>query len=68
MKTVGSFEYEFKNKAADSVTVSENKSPAPPPAGFEALETSSYKVALATSKGAGLSLSKIDFIFDPTST
>jgi hypothetical protein len=34
------------------------------PAGFEFLETSSYTVALGVSKGEGLTLSKIDYIFD----
>lgn len=37
---------------------------AAPPAGFEAIEPNSYTVALAVSKGAGLTLSKIDYIFD----
>lgn len=64
--TVGSFEYEFQAAAADEVTVSENAAPAPPPTGFEAIEPSSYIVSLAQSKGAGLTLSKIDYIFDTT--
>lgn len=67
IQAVGSFEFEFSNTAADTVTVTENKTPAAPPAGFELLETSSFKVALATSKGAGLTLSKIDYIFDTAS-
>lgn len=37
---------------------------AAPPTGFEAIEPNSYKVALSVSKGAGLTLSKIDYIFD----
>ncbi|KAH7134940.1 hypothetical protein B0J11DRAFT_595768 [Dendryphion nanum] len=65
--TVGSFEYEFQAATADSITVSENTAPAPPPAGFEAIEPNSYIVALAESKGAGLTLSKIDYIFDVAS-
>lgn len=66
-QTVGAFEFEFQSATADTVTVTENKTPAAPPAGFELLETSSYQVALATSKGAGLTLSKIDFVFDAAS-
>lgn len=66
-QTVGSFEFEFQAAAADEVTVSENAAPAPPPAGFEAIEPNSYKVTLAQSKGVGLTLSKIDYIFDPAS-
>ncbi|KAF2272412.1 uncharacterized protein EI97DRAFT_461930 [Westerdykella ornata] len=64
---VGAFEYEYQAANADEVTVSENKSPAAPPAGFEAIEPSSFKITLAQSKGAGLTLSKIDYIFDPAS-
>ncbi len=47
--------------------VTENKTPAAAPAGFEAIEPSSFKVGLGVSKGAGLTLSKIDYIFDPAS-
>ena len=66
--TVGNFEFEFQGAAADEVTVSENAAPAPPPAGFEALEANSFVVSLAQSKGVGLTLSKIDYIFDTAST
>ncbi|KAH9870211.1 hypothetical protein J1614_007134 [Plenodomus biglobosus] len=62
--TVGKFEYEFQAVTADEVTVKENTAPAAPPAGFEAIEPTSYIVSLAKSKGAGLTLSKIDYIFD----
>jgi hypothetical protein len=64
--TVGKFEFEFQNAAADSVTVTENAGAATAgaPSGFEALEPNSYTVALAVSKGAGVTLSKIDYIFD----
>jgi hypothetical protein len=45
--------------------VTENTTPnGVAPEGFEFLETSSYTVALAVSKGEGLTLSKIDYIFD----
>jgi hypothetical protein len=64
---VGKFEYEFQGATADEIIVTENTAPAPPPAGFEAIEPNSYIVALAQSKGAGLTLSKIDYIFDPAS-
>ena len=65
--TVGKFEYEFQAAAADEVTVKENTAPGAPPTGFEAIEPNSYIVSLAQSKGAGLTLSKIDYIFDPAS-
>ncbi|KAG4439910.1 hypothetical protein IFR05_004585 [Cadophora sp. M221] len=63
---IGKFEFEFQGKAADALTVTENKTPAAPPAGFVAVEPSSFQVALGVSKGAGLTLSKIDYIFDGT--
>jgi len=45
------------------LTVTENKTPAAPPAGFKAIDPSSYKIAL--SKGAdGLTLQKVDYVFD----
>jgi hypothetical protein len=64
--TVGKFEFEFQSAAADEITVTENvgAAAAAPPTGFEAIEPNSYTVALAVSKGAGLTLSKIDYIFD----
>jgi hypothetical protein len=64
--TVGKFEFEFQSATADEITVTENAgaAAAAPPAGFEAIEPNSYTVALAVSKGAGLTLSKIDYIFD----
>jgi hypothetical protein len=64
--TVGKFEFEFQSAAADEVTVTENAgaAAAAPPTGFEAIEPNSYTVALSVSKGAGLTLSKIDYIFD----
>lgn len=64
--TVGKFEYEFQGAAADEITVTEvvGGAAAAPPAGFEAIEPNSYTVALSVSKGAGLTLSKIDYIFD----
>jgi hypothetical protein len=64
--TAGKFEYEFQSAAADEVTVTENAgaAAAAPPTGFEAIEPNSFTVALSVSKGAGLTLSKIDYIFD----
>ncbi|KAK1637649.1 hypothetical protein BDP81DRAFT_318040, partial [Colletotrichum phormii] len=50
-----------------TLTVTENRSPAPPPAGFTAIEAVSYKVSLA--EGAqGVTLSKIDYILNPGNT
>jgi hypothetical protein len=68
--TVGAFEFEFQNDVADECTVTENvgAAAAAPPAGFEAIEPNSYTVALAVSKGEGLTLSKIDYIFDAAGT
>ncbi|KAG4419492.1 hypothetical protein IFR04_007366 [Cadophora malorum] len=63
---IGAFEFEFQSQAADELTVTENKTPATPPAGFVAIEPSSFQVALGVSKGAGLTLSKIDYVFDGT--
>ncbi|PVH79207.1 hypothetical protein DL98DRAFT_632873 [Cadophora sp. DSE1049] len=65
---IGAFEFEFQSQAADELTVTENKTPAAPPAGFVAIEPSSFQVALGVSKGAGLTLSKIDYVFDGTNT
>ncbi|KAF2690721.1 hypothetical protein K458DRAFT_426172 [Lentithecium fluviatile CBS 122367] len=65
--TVGAFEFEFQNDVADEVTVTENATPnGVAPEGFEFLEPASYTVALGVSKGEGLTLSKIDYIFDTT--
>ncbi|CAI6255452.1 unnamed protein product [Periconia digitata] len=65
--TVGAFEFEFQSAAADSVTVTEKEPGGAAPAGFEFLESKTYAVALAVSKGEGLTLSKIDYIFDVAS-
>jgi hypothetical protein len=63
---VGALEIEFANAAGRTLTVSENKAPAAPPAGFAALEPSSFKINLA--EGAdGLTLQKVDYIIDPAS-
>ncbi|EKD19929.1 hypothetical protein MBM_01881 [Drepanopeziza brunnea f. sp. 'multigermtubi' MB_m1] len=61
---IGRFEFEFKSKTADELTVNENKTPAAAPAGFEHIEPSSFQVALGVSRGVGLTLAKIDYIFD----
>lgn len=47
--------------------MSENKTPAPPPAGFTALEPSSYKVSLTGGSADNLTVSAVDFIGDPKS-
>src|SRR5262245_21148963 len=67
-QAIGAFEYEFQAATGDTLTVSENKAPSPPPSGFVAIEPSSFKVALTNSKGAGLTLSKIDYQFDAASS
>ncbi|KAJ7110818.1 hypothetical protein C8R43DRAFT_1113636 [Mycena crocata] len=61
--SVGSLEVEFQDVNANTLTVTENKSPAKPPTGFKALETSSFKIALSEGS-ANLTLQKVDFVFD----
>lgn len=63
--SVGELEVEFQAKTARTLTVTENKAPVAPPAGFTALEPSSFEVALAEG-GDALTLGQIDFIFDTT--
>ncbi|KAI1357691.1 hypothetical protein F5Y08DRAFT_333688 [Xylaria arbuscula] len=63
--SIGEFEVEFQAQTARTLTVSENKTPAAAPAGFTALEPSSFKVSLAEG-GDALTLGQIDFIFDIT--
>ena len=55
-------EIEFSNADGRTLTVKENKTPAAPPAGFTALEPSSYQVELSGGSAEGLTLSKVDFI------
>ena len=55
-------EIEFSNTDGRTLTVKENKTPAAPPAGFTALEPSSYQVQLSGGSADGLTLSKVDFI------
>ncbi|KAH9478011.1 hypothetical protein JR316_0010245 [Psilocybe cubensis] len=61
---VGSFEFEFQDATANTVTVTENKTPGKAPAGFAFLDPSSYKVSLGR-KARNATLQKIDIIFDP---
>ncbi|KAI0404092.1 hypothetical protein F4802DRAFT_264410 [Xylaria palmicola] len=63
--SVGEFEVEFQAKTGRTLTVTENKTPGPPPTGFTALEPSSFKVDLAEG-GDALTLGQIDFIFNIT--
>ncbi|KAF2971982.1 hypothetical protein GQX73_g1612 [Xylaria multiplex] len=63
--SVGGFEVEFQAITARTLTVSENKTPAAAPAGFKALEPSSFKVNFAEG-GGELTLGQIDFIFNIT--
>ena len=65
-QTVGAFELEFSAKDARTLTVTENKKPAAPPAGFKALEPSSFIVNM-TEGGDKLTFGGIDYIFDPAS-
>nr|XP_036582100.1 uncharacterized protein CTRU02_08177 [Colletotrichum truncatum]KAF6790657.1 hypothetical protein CTRU02_08177 [Colletotrichum truncatum] len=63
----GRFEVEFQNAIGRTLTVTENRAPAPPPPGFTSVEGVSWKVNLA--EGAqGMTLSKIDFILNPGNT
>lgn len=66
-KTNGRFEVEFQNQDARVLTVTENTNPAPPPAGFVALEPVSYVVALEGGSN-GLTLQKIDYIRNANSS
>ncbi|KPI40224.1 uncharacterized protein AB675_11596 [Cyphellophora attinorum] len=60
----GAFEVEFQSAQAGQVLTQENTSPAAPPAGFAAVESSSFIVQFATSGTP--TLQKIDYIFDVT--
>ncbi|KIW84355.1 hypothetical protein Z517_03605 [Fonsecaea pedrosoi CBS 271.37] len=60
---IGSLEIEFKNRDGRTLNVRENKTPAPPPTGFVALEPSSFIVSLAGGT-QGLTLQKVDYIFN----
>ncbi|KAH0836052.1 hypothetical protein AYO21_02693 [Fonsecaea monophora] len=60
---IGSLEIEFKNRDGRTLNVRENKTPAPPPTGFVALEPSSFIVNLAGGT-QGLTLQKVDYIFN----
>lgn len=63
---VGALEVEFQNTEGRTLTVTENKTPAAPPTGFQALEPSSFKIDLA--EGAdGLTLQKVDYVIDAAS-
>lgn len=64
--SVGSLEVEFQDAKANSLTVTENKTPGKAPTGFALLDPSTYKIALKDG-AANLTLQKVDFIFDPTS-
>ncbi|KAF6755106.1 hypothetical protein DFP72DRAFT_811993 [Ephemerocybe angulata] len=66
--TVGALEVEFQDKNTNTLTVTENKAPAKNsvPAGFAFLDPVTYKIALEK-RAAGLTLQKVDFIFDTAS-
>lgn len=67
IQQVGTLEIEFSNADGRTLVVSENKTPAPPPAGFAALEKSSYIVKLSGGSADNLTVSAVDFIGDPAS-
>ena len=60
----GTFEVEFQNPTERLLRVTENKNPAPPPAGFTNLEGLSWKVEIGGGGTEGLTLQKIDYILD----
>ncbi|KAK3362599.1 hypothetical protein B0T25DRAFT_626999 [Lasiosphaeria hispida] len=64
---VGVLEVEFANQQGRAIRVTENKSPAKPPAGFTAIEPSSYIIEVQGST-AGVTLQKVDFIRNANST
>ncbi|KAJ4323528.1 hypothetical protein N0V84_004267 [Fusarium piperis] len=63
----GVFEIEFQNAEDRTLTVTQNPSPAAPPAGFRAVEPVSFIVELAEGT-EGLTLQKVDYILNPNST
>jgi len=67
IQQVGALEIEFSNADGRTLVVSENKTPAPPPAGFTALEKSSFIVNLSGGSADNLTVSGVDFIGDPAS-
>ncbi|KAK4184587.1 hypothetical protein QBC35DRAFT_47565 [Podospora australis] len=66
--SLGSFEVEFQNQQGRVLTVTENKTPAPPPTGFTALEPVSYVVQVRGGGTRGLTLQKIDYILSANNT
>ncbi|KAK3399600.1 hypothetical protein B0T20DRAFT_372525 [Sordaria brevicollis] len=66
--TNGIFEIEFQNPTPRQLRVTENKTPAPPPPGFKAVEPVSYRVEMGGGSSKGLTLSKIDYIRNADST
>ncbi|KAJ3459823.1 hypothetical protein MRS44_015896 [Fusarium solani] len=63
----GVFEIEFQNAEDRTLTVTQNPSPAAPPAGFRAVEPVSFIVNLAEGT-EGLTLQKVDYILNANST
>lgn len=59
----GALEVEFQNQQGRVLMVVENPNPAPPPAGFVAVEPVSYQISLAGGS-QGLTLQKVDFVFN----
>ncbi|RSL38059.1 hypothetical protein CEP53_015214, partial [Fusarium sp. AF-6] len=63
----GVFEVEFQNAEDRTLTVTQNTSPAAPPAGFRAVEPVSFIIDLAEGT-EGLTLQKVDYILNANST
>ncbi|KAF4623788.1 hypothetical protein D9613_001384 [Agrocybe pediades] len=63
---VGSLEIEFQDDKANTLTVTENKTPGKAPAGFTLLDPLTYRIELKDGAD-GLTLQKVDYIFDPNS-
>jgi hypothetical protein len=66
MQSAGTFEIEVQTPQTLQAKVTENKSPAAPPAGFTALETSSFIVELGGDPSVA-TLQKIDYFLDVAS-
>lgn len=66
LQSAGAFEVEFQAAEGSTLAVTENKTPAAPPAGFIAVEASSFIVQLPGGSSA-LTLQKIDYFFDVAS-
>jgi hypothetical protein len=62
---VGAIEIEYQNIGSRTLTVVEDKTPGPAPAGFAFADTSSYQVTLAEG-AANITRPQIDYTFNLT--